>query len=81
MSRNVRSFWLDIYVDGRKSRIGTGPQDIDGGFIVEVKYRSCGAVCSESFKLIGVSDGTALQLQLVTPHSKGPSMVWQLGPR
>lgn len=43
MPRNVRNFWLDVHVDGRKS-IGTGPASSEGGFELELRVRDHGAV-------------------------------------
>ena len=44
MPRNVRNFWIEGRVDGRKSNPGFGPQAKDGGFVVDVFQRNDGAV-------------------------------------
>jgi len=41
---NVRNFWADVQVDGRGSKIGTGPAGKDGGFSEVVKIRDNGEV-------------------------------------
>lgn len=40
MPRNVRNFWLELTVDGKKTDIATGPVSKDGGFFLTVKQRS-----------------------------------------
>ena len=39
MSRIVRNFWLDIQVDGRSTRIGTGPRSSSGGLSIDLGQR------------------------------------------
>lgn len=39
MPRFVRPFWLELSVDGRKTKICTGPRRSDGGFKLLVKWR------------------------------------------
>ena len=51
--RNVRNFWLELDIDGRKSRIATGPVNTLGGFSLVVKARNRGEVC-EAFVIHGV---------------------------
>jgi len=42
MPRNVRNFWIDANIDGRKERLTGGPRRKDGGFALEVSVRSEG---------------------------------------
>lgn len=42
--RNVRNFWLELTVDGRTSRIETGPQAKDGGFSLVILQRDNGNI-------------------------------------
>lgn len=42
--RNVRNFWLEIIIDGRSTRIKTGPAGWDGGFALAVYQRDMGNV-------------------------------------
>jgi hypothetical protein len=44
MPRNVRNFWIDLDVDGRKGRVGTGPQAKEGGFDMVIKTRDYGEI-------------------------------------
>lgn len=44
MTRNVRNFWIDLDVDGRSSRIGTGPVSKDGGIDLYVRMRDNGCI-------------------------------------
>lgn len=62
MPRNVRNFWLELEVDGKKQRIATGPRSAGGGFSLAIRIRSCGAV-KEAAVLQGyVLDGDNLWL-------------------
>lgn len=44
--RNVRNFWIELFVDGKKTRIATGPASKDGGFDLYIKIREKGSVSS-----------------------------------
>lgn len=44
MPRNVRNFWVELSVDGRQSRVGTGPRSKDGGFELTVQVRDDGDI-------------------------------------
>ena len=44
MPRNVRNFWIELDVDGKKTRIATGPASKDGGFDLTVKMRNEGGI-------------------------------------
>ncbi len=44
MPRNVRNFWLELDVDGKRTRVETGPQSKDGGFSLDVKMRDEGGI-------------------------------------
>lgn len=44
MPRNVRNFWVDLEVDGRKSSIGAGPVSKTGGFFMRIKIRNKGGI-------------------------------------
>lgn len=63
MPRNVRNFWLELDVDGRKSAVKTGPRSRRGGFALTVFIRNRGSV-ELAGKLIGTahvsSDGTGI---------------------
>lgn len=44
MPRNVRNFWIEAEVDGRKTPVALGPQGKDGGFHLTVYMRNKGEV-------------------------------------
>lgn len=44
MPRNVRNWWIEIEVDGRKHRVATGPRNKGGGFSIVIKQRDGGSI-------------------------------------
>lgn len=44
MPRNVRNFWVEVYIDGRKTNIASGPRRKDGGMVIEIFQRDKGSV-------------------------------------
>jgi hypothetical protein len=42
MPRNVRNFWIECDIDGRKERLAGGPVSKDGGFHLVVWQRDDG---------------------------------------
>lgn len=44
MPGNVRNFWIELDVDGSKSRVETGPRGKDGGFTLVVLMRDSGGI-------------------------------------
>jgi hypothetical protein len=44
MPRNVRNFWVELSVDGAKSRVETGPRNKDGGFHMVILMRDDGGI-------------------------------------
>lgn len=69
--RNVRNFWLELSVDGKQSRVDTGPRAKDGGFDLIVYVREDGDISDKSVHLRGRvgSDGT-LQVNCTAPGSQ-----------
>lgn len=57
MPQNVRNFWLELDVDGRKSRIACGPQSKDGGFILTIKQRDKGGIIKAMYVVGTCTDG------------------------
>ncbi len=58
MPRNVRNFWVELEVDGKKTKIATGPVAKDGGFHLRVLIREGGSIANGSLQLSGlVKDG------------------------
>jgi len=47
--RNVRNFWLEIQIDGRKTRIACGPQKKDGGFSICILQRDKGQIATGAY--------------------------------
>lgn len=43
MPRNVRNFWLELTVDGKSTRVETGPMAKDGGFKLVILQRDKGS--------------------------------------
>ena len=54
MPRNVRNFWLELDVDGRKNKIAAGPASKEGGFRLSIYMRDRGDV-----QLVGYIRGRA----------------------
>lgn len=44
MPRNVRNFWIELVVDGKKTKIATGPVSKTGGFELTIKARNEGEI-------------------------------------
>ncbi len=40
MPSHVRNFWIDVDVDGRQTKIATGPRHDDGGLSIRLKQRT-----------------------------------------
>jgi len=61
MPRNVRNFWIELEVDGRKQRIATGPVSKGGGFSLTVKMRDQGEIITAlSVEGVACSDNTLI---------------------
>lgn len=65
MPRNVRNFFVELQVDGRRSRVSTGPIRKDGGFQATIYIRDKGYV-SKALSIEGFARGEKLTL-LVQP--------------
>lgn len=59
--KNVRNFWIDCEVDGRRSDVKTGPVGRGGGFVLEILQRNKGKV-EDGVTVTGVADGDELIL-------------------
>lgn len=53
MPRCVRNFWIDLEVDGRANKIGTGPRSSGGGFFCTVLVREEGTISDKSLRIRG----------------------------
>ena len=49
----VRNFWVDINVDGRATRVGTGPRRKDGGMSARFRIREDGGISEKSITVEG----------------------------
>jgi hypothetical protein len=58
--RNVRNFWLELEVDGKPTKIATGPKSKDGGFLLTVYVREEGHISNKQLHVRGSvnHDGT-----------------------
>lgn len=61
MPRNVRNFWLELTVDGSKTRVETGPVAKDGGFTLNILMRDKGGIVKAA-TLIGDAAGGKIML-------------------
>jgi hypothetical protein len=68
--QNVRNFWCEVEVDGRSSKLASGPVARDGGIECEISIRRDGQV-DQALRVRGVAhpDGT-LEL-VVTGYRDG----------
>ena len=63
MPRNVRNYWLELTVDGKKTKVATGPVSKTGGFVLDIKMRSCGGVAYKG-RLHGTCEALTGRLSL-----------------
>lgn len=64
MPRNVRNFWIELEVDGKKERVATGPRNREGGFQCCIKMRSDGQIFSENIVIEGSARSGLLKLTI-----------------
>lgn len=74
MPRIVRNFWADLDVDGRDSRIGTGPRSACGGLDLRLKQRDEGCVAD----ILEISS-RARDNKLITSVRLCPDIVTSMG--
>ena len=51
--RNVRNFWIELNVDGRKHKVATGPRGKDGEFTLDVFVRDADGVSARCLTVTG----------------------------
>jgi hypothetical protein len=61
MPRNVRNFWVEVEIDGRKTKFAGGPRSKDGGLRVTIKQRHRGKVV-KALEVEGEASGDDLLL-------------------
>jgi hypothetical protein len=64
MPRNVRNFWIELDVDGRRNNIETGPVRKDGGFSETIRIRNRGSISSTTLEIRGYVDSSGEVLSL-----------------
>jgi hypothetical protein len=70
MPRNVRNFWIQLDVDGRKERIATGPRNKDGGFEMQILMREDGCISDKRVEIRGyVAHDTGKLVLIITSPS------------
>ena len=64
MPRNVRNFFIEIEVDGRKSLVRTGPVAKGGGFFLTIRMREDGEISPTRLEITGnaTNDGLGVDL-------------------
>lgn len=69
MPRNVRNFWIELAVDGKKMLVETGPRARSGGFNIRIRLRSRGGIHDKDFVVDGrVSDADGMLV--LTAHDE-----------
>ncbi len=53
MPRCVRNFWLELDVDGSRTKIATGPKSSEGGFNLVIRLREKGEISETRFYVTG----------------------------
>lgn len=71
MPRNVRNFWVEASIDGRKAKFASGPRSKTGGIQLTVRQRNKGQVTVAL--RVGTYVGPDGQLRLIV--SKGNEML------
>jgi hypothetical protein len=70
MPRNVRNFWVSFNVDGRDSKLESGPVSADGGFSGEILIRRDGCIDTAAI-LRGVAHPDGSLELIVTTKNQG----------
>jgi hypothetical protein len=71
MPRNVRNFWIDVEIDGQKTRLRGGPQGREGGLRLSILQRSEGAVSTALIIDCYVNDAGDLVTMTDAPKAQG----------
>lgn len=69
MPRNVRNFWIELEVDGNKTKVATGPVRKDGGFRMTILRRAEGGIANEAMLVRGRVDGEGFLV--LEAHAQG----------
>jgi len=71
MPRNVRNFWIEAEVDGRKTPVKFGPRGEDGGFSLTIYIRNRGEI-----ERVAEITGTLVEGILGTPVEEDSLVLW-----
>ena len=77
MPRIVRNFWIDLQVDGRNTKIGTGPRRKDGGFSLDVKQNDDGGIVDAVSVRGYVNREGVLTLTVTDPETNNDVLVYK----
>lgn len=61
MPRNVRNFWIEVDVDGRKTVIKTGPRSKNGGMTIRLYQRHKGAIGKALLEVVSTCSNDILE--------------------
>lgn len=53
MPRNVRNFWLELDIGGKKQRVATGPRNKEDGFYLTILMRENGSISQKKMHVRG----------------------------
>ena len=71
MPRNVRNFWIELEVDGRRTKVACGPAARDGGFTLTISMRNRGNVVRDVLEVRGLADDSGKLRILAETSSQG----------
>jgi hypothetical protein len=74
MPRNVRNFWIELDVDGRKERVETGPVRADGGFQMTIRIRDEGSISDTVLLVEGNVNTNTGEIVLVAAERCGQAI-------
>jgi hypothetical protein len=59
MTHAIRNFYIEAYIDGRKTRLSGGPRTKDGGMSISVLMRDDGGIADAvDIECVATPDGT-----------------------
>lgn len=72
----VRNWWIEVEIDGRKTKLCGGPQSKDGGFTLKIHQRDKGGIIPDVLSISGdaANDGS-LHLAAYGDNTTGPVFV------
>lgn len=64
MPRNTRNFWIELSIDGKKTKVAAGPRSRSGGFRCRVLQRADGEIHHEDVTVEGIVRDGLLELKV-----------------